>query len=107
MLALLIDKDTGTGQAKASAKELAEQAGISRRKVVDSLKVLKNTGYIKDAQHEIGGTSTYTISQILPPKKRSTAGQAQYSKKKKKVDENAFCDMDHFEEDYEVFINNF
>lgn len=28
-------------------------------------------------------------------------------KKKKKADENAFCDMNHFEEDYEIFINNF
>lgn len=108
VLALLIDKDAGTGQVKASAKELAEQASISRRKVVDSLKLLKNTGYIKDIQHEIGGTSTYTISQILPPKKRGGQAQYQYSKKKKKkADENAFCDMDHFEEDYEIFINNF
>lgn len=31
-----------------------------------------------------------------------------YKKKKKKnSDENAFCDMEHFEEDYEIFMNNF
>lgn len=109
IFSLLIDKDTGTGQIRAGVKELAEKAGISERKARSAIHLLKDTGYIKEIQYENGGISTYTLAEVLQPKKRGT-GQAQYQyskKKKKKADENAFCDMDHFEEDYEVFINNF
>lgn len=106
LLSLLIDRDTGTGQVRAEAKELAELMNISERKVRASLHLLRDTGYIS-IQYQNGSASIYTLAEILPPKKR---GQAQYQytgKKKKKADENAFCDMDHFEEDYEIFINNF
>lgn len=106
LLSLLIDRDAGTGQVKAEAKELAGLMSISERKVRASLHLLRDTGYIS-IQYQNGNASIYTVAQILPPKKRGT-GQAQYtSKKKKKADENAFCDMNHFEEDYEIFINNF
>lgn len=30
-----------------------------------------------------------------------------FKKKKKKSDDNSFCDMEHFEEDYEIFLNNY
>lgn len=100
VLSILIDRDTGTGTS-VSIRAIAELTGIGERKVRESLHLLKDTGYIDIVR--TGRESIYTVAQILPPKKR---GQAQY-KKKKKADENAFCDMDHFEEDYEVFINNF
>lgn len=105
ILALLIDRDTGDGQVQVKEQELAKTAGISERKVRNSLHLLRDTGYISVTR--TGRESVYTVAQVLPPKKRGT-GQAQYtSKKKKKADENSFCDMDHFEEDYEIFINNF
>ena len=106
ILALLIDRDTGDGQVQVKEQELAKTAGISERKVRNSLHLLRDTGYISVTR--TGRESVYTVAQILPPKKRGGQAQYQYSKKKKKkADENAFCDMDHFEEDYEIFINNF
>ena len=102
VLSILIDRDTGTGTS-VSIRAIAELTGIGERKVRESLHLLKDTGYIDIVR--TGRESVYTVAQILPPKKR---GQAQYQyKKKKKAEENAFCDMDHFEEDYEIFINNF
>lgn len=102
ILSILIDRDTGTGTAM-SIRAIAELTGIGERKIRESLHLLRDTGYISVTR--TGRESVYTVAQILPPKKR---GQAQYtSKKKKKADENAFCDMNHFEEDYEIFINNF
>lgn len=102
ILSILIDRDTGTGTA-VSIRAIAELTGIGERKIRESLHLLRDTGYISVTR--TGRESVYTVAQILPPKKR---GQAQYtSKKKKKADENAFCDMNHFEEDYEIFINNF
>lgn len=104
ILSVLIDRDTGTG-ASVSIRVIAEATGIGERKVRECLHLLRDTGYIDIVR--TGRESIYTVAQILPPKKRGT-GQAQYtSKKKKKADENAFCDMNHFEEDYEIFINNF
>lgn len=103
VLSILIDRDTGTGTAM-SIRAIAELTGIGERKVRECIHLLRDTGYISVTR--TGRESVYTVAQILPPKKRG--GQAQYtSKKKKKADENAFCDMDHFEEDYEIFINNF
>lgn len=102
ILSILIDRDTGTGEVQISIDALIELSGISRRKVKSCIHLLRDTGYISVTR--TGRESIYTVAQILPPKKR---GQAQYTKKKKKADENAFCDMDHFEEDYEIFINNF
>lgn len=104
VLSILIDRDTGTGTS-VSIRAIAEVTGIGERKVRECLHLLRDAGYITVTR--TGRESIYTVAQILPPKKRGTAGQAQYSKKKKKADENAFCDMDHFEEDYEIFINNF
>ena len=102
VLSILIDRDTGTGTS-VSIRAIAELTGIGERKVRECLHLLRDAGYISVTR--TGRESIYTVAQILPPKKR---GQAQYtSKKKKKADENAFCDMDHFEEDYEIFINNF
>lgn len=101
VLSILIDRDTGTGTAM-SIRAIAELTGIGERKIRESLHLLRDTGYISVTR--TGRESVYTVAQILPPKKR---GQAQYTKKKKKADENAFCDMNHFEEDYEIFINNF
>lgn len=104
VLSVLIDRDAGTGTA-VSIRAIAELTGVGERKVRECLHLLRDTGYISVTR--TGRESVYTVAQILPPKKRGT-GQAQYtSKKKKKGDENAFCDMDHFEEDYEIFINNF
>ena len=105
ILSILIDRDAGTGEVQISIDTLIELSGISRRKIKDCLHLLRDTGYISVTR--TGRESVYTVAQVLPPKKRGT-GQAQYtSKKKKKADENSFCDMDHFEEDYEIFINNF
>lgn len=106
ILSILIDRDAGTGEVQISIDTLIELSGISRRKIKDCLHLLRDTGYISVTR--TGRESIYTVAQILPPKKRGGQAQYQYSKKKKKkADENAFCDMDHFEEDYEIFINNF
>lgn len=105
VLSVLIDRDTGTGTA-VSIRAIAELTGIGERKVRECLHLLRDAGYISVTR--TGRESIYTVAQILPPKRRGGQAQYQYSKKKKeKADENAFCDMDHFEEDYEVFINNF
>lgn len=105
VLSVLIDRDTGTGTS-VSIRAIAELTGIGERKVRECLHLLRDTGYISVTR--TGRESIYTVAQILPPKKRGGQAQYQYtSKKKKKADENAFCDMDHFEEDYEIFINNF
>ena len=106
VLAILIDRDAGAGTVKVKESELSQATKASIRHVRRCLAKLAEAGYIVDVKRTPGEENVYSLREgILPPKKR---GQAQYKKSSKKEDQNQhFCDMDHFEEDYEIFINNF
>lgn len=47
------------------------------------------------------------ITTIEQAEKDDVDFKSLFKKKKKKSDDNSFCDMEHFEEDYEIFMNNF
>ena len=106
VLSLLIDRDTGTGEVSVSIKALAISSDISERHIKRCLSKLKELGYIDI--HKTGRASIYTLKEsILPPKKRD----GKFTQKKKEKDFESFkdelCDLEHFEEDYEVFLNRF
>lgn len=106
ILSLLIDKDTGTGEVSATADELSISSGICKRKVKSSLHLLRDTGYISISQ--TGRANIYILKDsILPPKKRG--GKSTQKKKEKDFEsfKDELCDLEHFEEDYEVFLNRF
>lgn len=69
VIAVLIDRDSGSNKVTITADEIAAKAGLSRRSVMYALKELHAAGYIKDICKS-GRASTYTLQKLLEPKKR-------------------------------------
>lgn len=121
VLANIIDIIDSKKQAEISVEALMKRTGLSKRAVMYAIKHLKECCYI--TAQRTGRASIYSLKEeILPPKKRShtiyhETSDATYNetynttaykrKKEKKQYEFDKKNDEHFEEDYECFINRF